>query len=317
MLDNNSHLYLEEVVHMSILKRTKYMLSEHPTIVNFRWSPTETWFSTWLFLFYSISFYILFSLFLHLFLALVLPRRHRIPLGLLPAFHSLLVFLVSAMIFPGILLSAAAEIRDTRWLWHHSHLKTPFQWLLCFPLGVRSSGRVFFWSYAFYLSRFLHLLRTFFRILRRRRLTFFHLFNQSFLICMPFLWLEFSQSFQVLAILLMTSENVVVYGYRFWIGIGFAHAQFPLVMNCQVVLLACNMACHVGVVVLHFWKGGCNGIGAWVFNSVCDVIILFLFLKFYLNKRNHGMVHSSSSHYLLCNMEATNGSMNNSKEKIK
>lgn len=40
--------------------------------------------------------------------------------------------------------------------------------------------------------------------------------------------------------------------------------------------------CHVGVLLLHFMKGGCNGIGAWVFNSVLNGAILFLFLNFYV-----------------------------------
>lgn len=38
---------------------------------------------------------------------------------------------------------------------------------------------------------------------------------------------------------------------------------------------------HVGVLLLHFMKGGCEGIGAWVFNSVLNGAILFLILNFY------------------------------------
>ncbi|XP_043712519.1 elongation of fatty acids protein 3-like [Telopea speciosissima] len=255
-----------------------YWLSEHPAIVGFRWSHTQSWGSTWSFLFTSIAAYITLSVFLHLVLALF-RRRRPVPLGPIPALHSLSMALLSVIIFVGILLSATAEIRDTRWFWRRT--KTPFQWLLCFPLGTRPSGRVFFWSYVFYLSRFLHLLRTFFTVLRRRKLTFFQLFNQSILICMSFLWLEFSQSFQVLAILSATLVYSVVYGYRFWTAIGLPSACFPFVVNCQVVLLGCNLVWHVGVLLLHL-KGGCNGIGAWVFNSVLNGAILLLFLNFYV-----------------------------------
>ncbi|KAK9947129.1 hypothetical protein M0R45_012564 [Rubus argutus] len=263
-----------------------YWLTEHPTVVNFRWSPTQSWGSTWSFLFTVIPAYVAVALTLHLILT-IFRRRRSIPLGPVPAAHSLLMALVSAVIFVGILLSAAAEIRDTRWLWRRTKT-TPFQWLLCFPLGTRPSGRVFFWSYVFYLSRFLHLLRTFFTILRRRRLTFFHLFNQSILIFMSFLWLEFSQSFQVLAILSTTLLYSVVYAYRFWVGIGLPRACFPFVVNCQAVLLGCNLACHVGVLLLQLFKGGCNGIGAWLFNSVLNAAILLLFIKFYVNTHLKG-----------------------------
>ncbi|KAH7851188.1 hypothetical protein Vadar_008384 [Vaccinium darrowii] len=257
-----------------------YYLSEHPSIVNFRWSHTQSYGSTWSFLFTAISLYLLLAISLSLLLSL-LRRSRPVPLGPIPALHSLSMSLISATIFTGILLSAAAEIRDTRWLWRRSKT-TPFQWLLCFPLGTRPSGRVFFWSYAFYLSRFLHTFRTFSTILRRRNLSFFRLFNHSILILMSFLWLEFSQSFQVLAILLTTSVYAVVYGYRFWTAIGLPSACFPFVVSCQIVLLGCNILCHVGVLLMHFMKGGCNGIGAWGLNSVLNGAILLLFLNFYV-----------------------------------
>ncbi|KAK2997676.1 hypothetical protein RJ639_026639 [Escallonia herrerae] len=265
-----------------MIERLTYYLSEHPSIANFRWSHTHSWGSTWSFLFTSISSYLGLTLFLHLTLLLLLRHRRPVPLGPVPALHSLSMALISATIFTGILFSAAAEIRDTRWFWRRSKT-TPFQWLLCFPLGTRPSGRVFFWSYIFYLSRFLHTLRTYFTVLRRRKLPLSQLFNHSILICMSFLWLEFSQSFQVLAILLTTSVYSVVYGYRFWTAIGLPSACFPFVLNCQMVLLGANLLCHVGVLLLHLIKGGgCNGIGAWVFNSVLNAAILLLFLNFYV-----------------------------------
>ncbi|XP_058081145.1 elongation of fatty acids protein 3-like [Magnolia sinica] len=263
----------------SVVHSLSYWLSEHPSIVGFRWSHSQSWGSTWSFLFTSIAAYINLSLFLHL--SLVLFRRRRpVPLGPIPAIHSLAMALISVGIFAGILLSSAAEIHDTRWFWRRS--KTPLQWFLCFPLGTRPSGRVFFWSYVFYLSRFLQLFRTVFSILRRRKLSFSHLFYHSIVIFMSFLWLEFSQSFQVVAILSTTLVYAVVYGYHFWVAIGLPSACFPIVVNCQILLLGCNLISHLGVLLLHFRKGGCNGIGAWVLNSVLNGALLLLFLNFYV-----------------------------------
>ena len=264
----------------TVIQSLIFYLSEHPSIVGFRWSHTQSWGSTWSFLFTSIASYIVVCLFLHLLLALLLRSGRSVPLGPIPAVHSLSMSLISVTIFAGILLSAAAEIRETRWFWRRS--KTPFQWLLCFPLGTRPSGRVFFWSYIYYLSRFFHMWRTVLTILRRRRLIFFQLFNHSISTLMSFLWLEFSQSFQVLAILFTTLMYSVIYGYRFWTAIGFRSACFPFVLNCQIVLLGCNLVCHIGVFLLHFFRGGCNGIGAWICNSIFNSAILLLFLNFYV-----------------------------------
>ena len=109
------------------------------------------------------------------------------------------------------------------------------------PTRHALSRRMFFWPYIFYLSRFLHLFRTFLAILRRRKLTFFRLFNLSILIFVSFLWLEFLQLFQVLEILLTTLLYSVVYGYHFWTAIGLPSACFPFVVNYQVVLLGYNL----------------------------------------------------------------------------
>lgn len=279
---------------LSTMQKIKYWLSEHPNIVTFRWSPTQSWGSTWSFLIGAIAIYIAAAVTLHFLLNtlpfLVLRRRRRpIHLGPIPAVHSLMMCLICAVIFLGTLLSATAEISDTRWLWRRSRTN-PVQWLLCFPLGTRPTGRVFFWSYAFYLSRFLHLLRTFFAVVRRRRLSPLRLFNQSVLIVTSFLWLEFSQSFQVLAILVTTLIYSVVYAYRFWTEIGLPGARAPVfVVNCQVLLLCFNLVCHLGVLHLHLiLRGGCNGIGAWVCNSVLNAVILLLFLRMRLTKTKLG-----------------------------
>ncbi|CAI9116664.1 OLC1v1017869C1 [Oldenlandia corymbosa var. corymbosa] len=263
-----------------LIRCINYYLSEHPTIVGFRWSPTQSWGSTWSFLIFSISTYILTSIVLHFFLYII-GRKKPVPLGIVPAVYSLFMSLLFTTIFAGLLTSSAAEIQETKWFWRR--FKTPIEWLLCFPLGTRPSGRVFFWSYIFYLSRFLQMFNTFFTILRNRTLSYVQLFNHSTLICMAFLWLEFSQSYQVLEILLTTLVFAVIYGYRFWTEIGMPRANFPfVVLNFQILLLACNLVGHIGVLPLHFLKGGCNGMGAWAFNSLVNGVVLFPLLRYYV-----------------------------------
>lgn len=267
----------------ALISSLTYYLSEHPYIVGFRWGHSQSWGSTWSFLITSIFLYIAVSSSLHILLSAFLRRNRSVPLGHIPDIHSLLMSILSATIFAGILLSAAAEIRDTRWFWRRSKTATPLQWLLCFPLGTRASGRVFFWSYVYYLTRFLHMLRTVFAVFRRRRLAVSQLFCNSAMAFTSFLWLEFSQSYQVLAILSTTLVYSVVYGYRFWTGFGLPGSTFPsLVVNCQLLLVVCNLVSHAGVLAMHLIKGGCNGIGAWGLNSVLNGASLLLFLNFYM-----------------------------------
>ncbi|KAI4336911.1 hypothetical protein L6164_015384 [Bauhinia variegata] len=282
LLAHHNHIFLLEFALIA-MQSLKYWLTEHPSVATFRWSPTQTWGSTWPFIFTAISVYIASACTVRVIL-IICRRRRPVPLGPIPATHSLAMVLISVLIFMGMLLSSDAEVRGTRWLWRRNR-NTPFEWFLCFPLGIRPSGPVFFWSYVFYLSRFLHLLRTFFSILRDRKLPVFRLFNHSILLLMSFLWLEFSQSFQVLAILFATSVYSVIYAYRFWTEIRLPSKCVSFTLNCQMVLLCCNLVCHIGVLVLHFARGGCNGIGAWIFNSVLNATILLLFLKFHCQRK--------------------------------
>lgn len=258
----------------------KYYLSDHPAISGFTWSPTQSWGSTWPFPIYAVALYLSTAVILRLLL-----RGRRVPLGLIPAVHSLAMCAISAVIFAGAAVSAAAEIRDTRWLWRRSRA-SPIQWLLCFPLGTRPSGRVFFWSHAFYLSRFPNLLRTFWKILRSGKLSPFELLNQSITVLTSFLWLEFSQSFQVPAILFTTLLHSAAYACRLFAELGFVSRarERGFLAGSQLALLCFNLLCHVAVMTLHFSKGGCNGIGAWACNSLLNALILSLFFKFYYLK---------------------------------
>ncbi|RZB66112.1 Elongation of fatty acids protein 3-like [Glycine soja] len=83
----------------------------------------------------------------------------------------------------------------------------------------------------------------------------------------------FSQSFQVLTILFTTLVFSVMLDYRLDDSRGAWCMTF-------IALLGCNLVCHVTLLLSHFLTGGCNGIGAWVFNSVLNGAILLLFLNF-------------------------------------
>ncbi|KAF2309963.1 hypothetical protein GH714_005800 [Hevea brasiliensis] len=83
---------------LSALQGFKHCLAEHPSIVNFRWSITQTWGSTWFFIFSAIAIYIAASVTLHILLSLLLSRSRRVSLGPIPAIHSLTMALISAFI---------------------------------------------------------------------------------------------------------------------------------------------------------------------------------------------------------------------------
>ncbi|GLT58075.1 hypothetical protein SLA2020_309980 [Shorea laevis] len=54
------------------IQTVNYCVSEHPLIVNFRWNHTQSWGSTWSFLFTAIAAYIVAAISLHITLSVLL-----------------------------------------------------------------------------------------------------------------------------------------------------------------------------------------------------------------------------------------------------
>lgn len=253
-----------------------YWLAEHPAISRFRWDH-DAWGSSFVFLAAAVSLY----LFLLLFLKLAMKfRRKPSRLGPIPALHNLAVLLISAAILTGLCAATAVEIRETRWI---RRKRSAMEWMVCFPLGTRSTGRVFFWSYVFYLSKYHELLDTFITVLRKERLTFLHVASRVGAVFSCFFCLEFSQSLQILGILTNTVMYLVVYGDFFVKGKRFPPLCTQVARNCKLVEFLLNFVGNVVVGILHLRKDGCNGIAGCVLSTGFN---LFLFCLFIVYEKN-------------------------------
>jgi hypothetical protein len=248
-------------------------------ISQFRWDH-NAWGSSWAFLFMSIPLYFFLILFLKL---LLLFRKKPLPLGSIPAIYNFMVLSMSAAIFVGCLVATSVEIKETRRIWRKS--LSAVEWMVCFPLGTRPSGRVFFWSYLFYLTKYFQLLDTLITLLRKRPLTFLHIFHHIMAIFTCFFWLEFSQSLQILGILTNTLVYVIVYTYFFFRSRAREMPEPPphtwLAGYCQIAQFGVTFVAYIGLLRLHFGKAGCNGMGSWLFNACFNAALFFLSLNFY------------------------------------
>lgn len=247
--------------------------AHHPTVSSFHWDH-NAWGSSWTFLAFSILSYLLLIQFLKL---LLIFRRRPLPLGPVPALYNLILLLGSLFMLVGCWQSAAVEIEETRWLWRRS--KTSLEWILCFPLGTRPAGRVFFWSYVFYLSKYYEFLGTFILILKKRSPSGAHVLRRVMIVIMCFLWLQFSQSLQILMLLTNTGLYVVMYLYFFLCSVGLAPRWRNVVHHCQIAQLLIMAVASMGLVRLHFRREGCNGMEAWFFSALLNASLLpFIFI---------------------------------------
>lgn len=271
-------------------------------VTHFRWDH-HAWGSTWHFPLLAIASYLLLILLLKI---LLMHRKRPLPLGPIPAIHNLLVVLASVAIFMGCWEATAVELRETRWIWSRQ-FKNAGEWVMCFPVGTRPSGRVFFWSYIFYLTKYHQLFDTVIWILRKKPLTFLHVFHRVAVVFVCYAWLEFSQSLQIVTILATTLLYVVVYSYFLCRSIGWGCWSSFLPANCQMVHLAFTLLTYVALLARHFTgKEGCNGIGALLFDALSNVTLLLLFLNLYIKQRCSNAKSVNTEHDMM---------MNNSKNK--
>lgn len=256
----------------------------HSYIASFQWHPGFTIASSPAFLLSIVLSYLLCTLCLSFLLS---NRKTPVALGPIPVIHNLILFTGSLVMFTGCALSTLAEMGILECMMPSSlstsTTSTPksWQWAFCFPPGTRTSGPVFFWSYVFYLSKFYELLDTLIMILKRRPLTFLHVFHHAIVVVMSFFWLQYTQSLQIIALLTNTAVHMLMYSYYLLCSLGIKPFWKKLVTNCQIVQFVFSFTVSFVMLYLHFNGEGCEGIGAWTFNAFFNASLLVLFVNFH------------------------------------
>lgn len=184
-----------DCLHWTVIVGTidpmEFRASYHGFVDSFEWHFGKTGGSSLPFLATSIAGYltVIFSLQL-----LLRQRKTAVPLGSLPAIHNLILCIGSLIMFLGALEATISS--SLLWLREGSSksayltAKTGYHWLLCFPVDTLPRGRIFFWSYIYYLSKFYELLDTVILVLRKKPLSFLHVYHHSFVVIMCWLWLQ-------------------------------------------------------------------------------------------------------------------------------
>ncbi|KAH7415247.1 hypothetical protein KP509_14G034100 [Ceratopteris richardii] len=196
-------------------------------------------------------------------------RRRPVPLGPIPALYNFGLLVASVVMFAGCLQSTMAEIAETRWLWQRS--KTPFEWIICFPMGTRPAGRVFFWSYIFYLSKFYEFTGTFILLFQKQNLSSGHVIRNAMVVIMCFLWLQFAQSLQIFVLLSSTGLYITMYVYLSLCRMGYAPHFENALRYCQIAQYVSLLLASIVLIGLHYYKEGCSGMGAWLFGAFLDL----------------------------------------------
>ncbi|XP_078433585.1 fatty acid elongase 3-like [Wolffia australiana] len=246
----------------------------HPKIANFKWVQGQTQASSPNFLLFILISYLSLTVILR---RLLPPRPAPLPslrllLRLVSPLHNAFILLLSLAMAVGCSISLNSQ-------------KPNFSWAFCFPPSTPAEGPVFFWAYIFFLSKIYELVDTLLILLSSdpRRLSFLHVYHHAIVLIMCRLWIVDRQSLMPIALVTNASVHVAMYGYYLCSSLGW---RWPprwkrSVTDCQIVQFCFSFAVSLVFLWFHFFRGGCSGMGAWVFNAVFNASLLFLFFDFH------------------------------------
>lgn len=88
-------------------------------------------------------------------------------------------------------------------------------WMFCEDPATPARGPLYFWSYAFYVSKYYELIDTLLAILRSSRPPHFglHVYHHALVPVMVWNWLEYRMNLQHIGLLWNTFVHVVMYAY--------------------------------------------------------------------------------------------------------
>ncbi|KAK9831878.1 hypothetical protein WJX81_004455 [Elliptochloris bilobata] len=149
------------------------------------------------------------------------------------------------------------------------------------PAGTAIEGRLYWWSYVYYLSKYYELIDTVLLGLKAKPMSFLHVFHHSIVVIMAYLWLEAAQSLQQIALLTNTAIHTLMYWYYFMCTLKRPPAWKRLVTSSQIAQFCFSFVASVPFWILHARTGKCSGFMAMLFNAAFNLLLLGLFMDFH------------------------------------
>jgi len=179
-----------------------------------------------------------------------------------------------------------------------------FFWLLCDVRHVKvMKGRLWYWAYIYYLSKYYEFLDTILLVFKKKPLTLLHVYHHSIIVFLSWTWLQADWPLCWWAITFNTLIHVIMYyyyaasiwGYKFWWKrylTGMQLTQFYSVfINIWIFLYVC-------ISYSNNWKwsdllnmskpwyhvnGYCTGdLRIVIFSQLVNMSFIALFLDFYI-----------------------------------
>lgn len=184
----------------------------------------------------------------------------------LVAIHNLILCVLSLGMFVGCLYEVILR----------SQSEESVDWIFCEHTYIEPRGKLWFYSYLYYLSKYYELIDTFLQLLANKNIPnfFLHVYHHSVVILMSWFWVETGMSAQFIGLLFNTAVHVAMYYYYYLRAIGIVPAWKKYVTLFQIVQFVTSLVCFVITMSYVFTRPSerqCKGItvlyGQLIFNA--------------------------------------------------
>lgn len=208
--------------------------------------------------------------------------RHRPPVKLrkLAFVHNVFLCALSAAMGLGVIVEVLRVSFRPRF---YPSATGGFREALCDLSGNSMNGRMGWWMYVFYVSKFYELVDTIIMILKKRPLNFLHVYHHSIVIPLFYVYMSTSMVLQWIVVVANSLVHVAMYYYYALSTVGQTVWWKKYITQAQIIQFIIDLTATWPYPLLYFSASGCSGsMRAWLFGQAVGASFFKLFRDFYV-----------------------------------
>lgn len=186
--------------------------------------------------------------------------------------HNIVLIVSSAAMFAGLAYELLVRVRATG----------SARFVVCAdPSTERPAGPLYFWAYAYYLSKYYELLDTPLQLLRGKLPPNFgfQVYHHALVLVMGWGWLQFTPALWQVGMLFNTAVHVVMYCYFLCCTLGSPPSWKRSVTRFQIVQFVTSLGCFAWTTGLVALRGeSCAGFNTLLCSTAFNVTLLYQFV---------------------------------------
>lgn len=154
---------------------------------------------------------------------------------------------------------------------------------VCDTTGAAMTGRMGWWMYVFYVSKYYELVDTVIMVLTKRRLNFLHVYHHCIVLPLFYVYMSTSMVLQWIIVVANCFVHVAMYYYYAMAAMGYTVWWKKYITMAQIVQFIIDLTSTWPYPFLYFSATGCSGsMRAWLFGQAVGVSFFKLFMDFYV-----------------------------------